>query len=148
MRYLLDTNILLLYLRLHSKAGEIDRLYQPLYASNTAIISTVTIGELKALAVMNGWGAQRLKKMKELIKEFLVIPVDAEDLLDMYAEIDAFSQGRLPSHPTSLSARNMGKNDLWIAATAALTGAKLITTDKDFDHLDGKFLELIRIDLA
>jgi predicted nucleic acid-binding protein len=34
-----------------------------------------------------------------------------------------------------MSARNMGKNDLWIAATALATKATLITTDKDFDHL-------------
>lgn len=29
----------------------------------------------------------------------------------------------------------MGDNDLWIAATAKVTGALLLTTDKDFDHL-------------
>lgn len=29
----------------------------------------------------------------------------------------------------------MGKNDLWIAATAYVTGATLLTTDADFDHL-------------
>ena len=34
----------------------------------------------------------------------------------------------------------MGKNDLWIAATAMATGATLLTTDKDFDHLDPTFL--------
>lgn len=33
--------------------------------------------------------------------------------------------------------------DLWIAATAVATGAKLITTDKDFDHLDGIWLDRI-----
>jgi len=41
----------------------------------------------------------------------------------------------------------MGKNDLWIAATASVTGAGLMTIDGDFDHLDGKFLELIKIEL-
>jgi predicted nucleic acid-binding protein len=29
----------------------------------------------------------------------------------------------------------MGKNDLWIAASAAESGSLLITTDHDFDHL-------------
>jgi tRNA(fMet)-specific endonuclease VapC len=29
----------------------------------------------------------------------------------------------------------MGKNDLWIAATARAASATLITTDTDFDHL-------------
>jgi tRNA(fMet)-specific endonuclease VapC len=29
----------------------------------------------------------------------------------------------------------MGKNDLWKAAVAAVQGAVILTTDKDFDHL-------------
>jgi len=35
----------------------------------------------------------------------------------------------------------MGKNDLWIASTAALLGLKLITTDADFNHLHDVFIE-------
>lgn len=38
--------------------------------------------------------------------------------------------------------RNMGKNDLWIAAAAALLGLKLITTDQDFNHLHRVFIEV------
>jgi len=37
----------------------------------------------------------------------------------------------------------VGKNDLWIAATAQVTNSKLVTTDKDFDHLDGVFIDII-----
>jgi len=40
----------------------------------------------------------------------------------------------------------MGENDIWIAATAKVTGAVLLTTDKDFDHLHGKYLTRIWID--
>jgi predicted nucleic acid-binding protein len=45
-----------------------------------------------------------------------------------------------------MTARNMGKNDLWIAATASVQSATLITTDKDFDHLNGVFLPVIYVD--
>ena len=45
------------------------------------------------------------------------------------------------------SSRNMGKNDLWIAATASITNSKLITSDKDFNHLNGKYLDLILIEI-
>ena len=45
-----------------------------------------------------------------------------------------------------MSSRNMGKNDLWIAAAASVLNAKLLTTDKDFDHLNEEFLEIIYID--
>jgi tRNA(fMet)-specific endonuclease VapC len=39
----------------------------------------------------------------------------------------------------------MGKNDLWIAATASLLNLKLITTDADFDHLDSSFISLQKL---
>lgn len=44
------------------------------------------------------------------------------------------------------SAIKMGKNDLWIAATAVVENAELITTDKDFIHLDGEFLTVHYVD--
>lgn len=39
-----------------------------------------------------------------------------------------------------MSSRNMGKNDLWVAATTLVTNATLITTDGDFDHLNPKII--------
>ncbi len=35
----------------------------------------------------------------------------------------------------------------WIAPTASVTEAKLMTMDRDFNHLDKKYLELISIEL-
>ena len=58
--------------------------------------------------------------------------------MDAYVNIDAFSQGKTPApngQPLNNSSRNMGKNDLWIAATAYAMNAELLTTDGDFDHL-------------
>jgi tRNA(fMet)-specific endonuclease VapC len=34
----------------------------------------------------------------------------------------------------------VGENDTWIAATAHVTGARVLTTDTDFDSLDPTFL--------
>lgn len=34
----------------------------------------------------------------------------------------------------------MGKNDVWIAATAKVANAVLLTIDADFDHLNGLYL--------
>ncbi|WP_224751124.1 PIN domain-containing protein [Mucilaginibacter pankratovii] len=39
----------------------------------------------------------------------------------------------------------MGKNDLWIASTAALLGLTLVTTDNDFDHLNNVFFDVRKI---
>lgn len=46
--------------------------------------------------------------------------------------------------PAGLSARNMGKNDLWIAATALYLDLPLHTTDNDFDHLPPLGLVLVK----
>lgn len=66
----------------------------------------------------------------------------------MYGQIDAYSQGKLENQPLKKSSRNMGKNDLWIAAIASLTNSTLITTDRDFSHLDKSFLDLALIRLV
>ena len=47
-----------------------------------------------------------------------------------------------------MSARNMGKNDLWIAASAMELKATLLTTDKDFDHLHTQLINVEVIDIA
>jgi tRNA(fMet)-specific endonuclease VapC len=58
-------------------------------------------------------------------------PVETPGVLEAYVAIDVYS---LDNGVT------MGKNDVWIAATAQVTGATLLTTDHDFDHLAGIFL--------
>lgn len=78
----------------------------------------------------------------------LVIPIAQQDIFRAYGQIDAFSQGKLSTPPLGMSARNMGKNDLWIAATAHVTQATLVTTDKDFGHLHTHFLEVDWVDIA
>ena len=46
------------------------------------------------------------------LNQFLIIPIEAKDIVDVYAEIDAFSKGKLLNKPlpAGKSARNMGKN--------------------------------------
>jgi tRNA(fMet)-specific endonuclease VapC len=43
-------------------------------------------------------------------------------------------------------AKTIGKNDMLIAAAASAANAFLITTDKDFRHIDNQLLKLIWID--
>jgi predicted nucleic acid-binding protein len=100
------------------------------------LISVVVAGELEAFAMKATWGYQKLSVMRAIFERFGVIEVNA-DLIPIYAQSDAYSQGKLSIKPLppGISARNMGKNDLWIAATALYFGVELHTTDKDFDHL-------------
>jgi tRNA(fMet)-specific endonuclease VapC len=143
MRYVLDTNIILQYLRESALSVYIDKQFNPLNSIvNDAIISVVTIGEIKSIAKINHWGKKKLNKIELLCEELLITDINSEDLLERYAEIDAFSQGKLIDRPLSISARNMGKNDLWIAATASILDATLLTTDQDFNHLHSEYLTL------
>ncbi len=141
MRYILDTNILLHYLRASNVSLKIEEIYRPLDSTqNEAILSVVSIGEIKALAKINHWGEKKLEKLEQLLEELLITDIHSEDVIERYAKIDAFSHGKLENRPLNMSSRNMGKNDLWIAATASVLNATLLTTDLDFNHLHHEFL--------
>ena len=149
MNFLLDTNILLLYLRENKRlAAQIDALYAPLAAPNTSVLSVVTVGEIRSIAIQSQWGVARISKLFQFVQKFPIADIHVETIIQRYAEIDAFSQGRLPGRPLGTSSRNMGKNDLWIAATASVLGLTLLTTDHDFQHLDGQFFDVVQLDLA
>ena len=143
MRYLLDTNILLHYLRESDLSIMIDQQYNPLDSNiHEAILCVVSVGEIRAISKINQWRKKKLEKIELLCEELLITDINTEDLIERYAEIDAFSQGKLKDRPLSISARNMGKNDLWIAATASILNATLLTTDLDFNHLHNVFLNI------
>jgi tRNA(fMet)-specific endonuclease VapC len=146
-RFLLDTNILLAYVRGHNKFY--DRIEHDLNLSQpgtTVMISVVTKGELLSLGSQNKWGKAKLQQLDETLRAMVVLNISDSNiaLLDAYARIDAFSQDRLVGKPLGLTARNMGKNDLWIAATAYVTNATLVTTDGDFDHLSPAFIDVAK----
>lgn len=86
----------------------------------------------------------KLKVVERLIDDLVIVEIRYKDLIDNYIDIDTFSNGSNPKRIRKGSAIKMGKNDLWIAATAVVTGSKLITSDNDFDHLDGEYFEVIK----
>jgi len=63
--------------------------------------------------------------------------------------IDAFRQNKHPKHKRDgQNAFAMSDNDIWIAATASVLQATLLTTDKDFIPLNQVFLDVSLIDAA
>ena len=69
--------------------------------------------------------------MEFVLGYFQVLTITNSKIIEAYAVIDSHFQ---------LQGHSMGKNDLWIAATAHATGATLLTTDKDFDPLTPMFI--------
>ncbi|MFK7982370.1 MAG: hypothetical protein AB8G86_20480 [Saprospiraceae bacterium] len=100
--------------------------------------------------VKRNWGDKRKQQLLDAITEYIIHPIKMQPIFDNYAEIDAYSQSKLVNKPLlkGVAARNMGKNDLWLAATSYAINAKLVTTDKDFDHLNHSFLEIDRMNLS
>jgi predicted nucleic acid-binding protein len=144
-KYVLDTNAVIYFLRdeaLHKTLANELSLYK---APNLAIVSVVTLGELKAMALKNNWGERKIEILQGILSEFVVADINSEQVLNNYALLDAFSQNRLKNQPLPSSSRNMGKNDLWIAATTLSAEATLITSDNDFNHLENTFFEVIKI---
>ena len=142
MIFVFDTNILLHYIRESSVMVEVEQRFDPLGQGNESWISAVVVGEIRSIALQNRWGNKRTSKLDVFLSRFLISDININDIILRYAEIDAFSQGLHPTISAAFSARNMGKNDLWIAATASILGATLLTTDVDFNHLNGIFLEV------
>ena len=128
---LLDTNVVLTLVRGNTLASYIDTRFGLRISKVRPLISVVTHGEIRVLASRNGWGANKLEALQTALDNLVTVDVNHPDVLDAYVEIDLYSQ----NHPDG--ARNMGKNDLWIAACAKAATAALLTTDKDFDHLNG-----------
>lgn len=132
-----DTNILVHLVRSDRVGERIRAKYSPLMTDPRPSICAVTEGELRSLAYQWGWGKQKRDQMEFLLGYFWQLPIEVPEMFEAYALIDSFSERN--GYP-------MGKNDVWIAAAAHLTGSTLITTDKDFTHLHPDFLNFDWID--
>ena len=141
MTYLIDTNIIMHYIRESEVFESVRRDYGMFTPSNNVIISEVSVGEIYSLAKRNRWGDRRMERLRLFLLNLGVTQISQPGIYQAYANIDAYSQSNHPtlSLPQGMTARNMGKNDLWIAATAHVLRATLVTTDKDFDHLQNFF---------
>ena len=80
--------------------------------------------------------------LEQALADVVTVDLGHPGVIDAYVELDLASQ----AHPAG--ARNMGKNDLWIAAAAKAAGATLLTTDKDFGFLVPEHLAAVIIDPA
>lgn len=135
--YLLDTNILVHLVRGDAVWVRVRTTYQPLLIEPRPLISVVTAGELRSLALQFNWQTDRIDQLDFYLGYFKRVSIDDADIIRAYAVIDAHC--RRIGQP-------LGKNDAWIAATASVAGARLLTTDKDFDRLDPLFLSRDWID--
>lgn len=139
--YLLDTNIIIHLVRGSALGQAASELIGPDTGLSRCAISVVTVGEIYSFALQQTWGEKKVSHLMDLVAQVVQIDINYPETLTTYAELDALSRS---------GGVRMGKNDLWIAATARvtarLTGVTLLTTDRDFDHLHPDYLKRVRFD--
>lgn len=147
-RYLFDTSILLHYVRGSMLALHVDNQYRPSELPNYAVVSVVSIGEMYSLALRHKWGAQKQDTLKKLINSIPSVDINNSSIINRFAELDVYRLGKHPEKPLAAgeSSKSIGDNDLWIASTASILKATLLTTDKDFIIFDKVFIDIEYID--
>ena len=133
---LLDTNVVVQVCRGKETGERIDKAYGLRSRPERPLISVITVGECLAFAKHRRWGDAKMATLREMLAEFVVVDIISRDVLERYAEIHAMGID---------SGWNLSDNDTWIAATASVTSAVLLTTDKDFERVDGRLLKHIFI---
>jgi tRNA(fMet)-specific endonuclease VapC len=134
---LLDTPILLHLVRRDALAEWALGYYRFLEQASQPLVSVVSVGEIYAISLRLGWGHAKRQQLERILDQALTVPLDYPRLVEAYARIDTHC--RRMGTP-------LGENDTWIAATAHATGARLLTTDRDFNHVAPTFLSLDWID--
>ncbi len=134
---LLDTNIVIFLVRGGPLGQTIDRRFQLRARPERPPVSVVTLGEALAFARQRGWGAARIERLRELLRELVPVNLNSQPVLERYAEISEFLRR---------NGRTLSDNDVWIAACASAAEATLLTTDRDFDPLAGQYLDRVWID--
>ena len=148
--FLLDTGLLLGFCRAAPWALQARTVHGLGEPDATIFTSIVCHEELLSLAEKFGWGRDKRTRLREVLATMPVIDINDESILEAYAQIDTWTHGKSVTSPDNIPppkpAIPMKQNDLWIAATAHVSGAMLLSTDKDFAHLNDVWLKFVYID--
>ncbi len=148
--FLLDTGLLLGFCRSAPWALQARTVHGLGEPEATVFTSIVCHGELLSLAEKFGWGRDRRTRLREVLATMPVIDINDELILEAYAQIDTWTHGKSVIFPDSTPppkpAIPMKQNDLWIAVTAHVSGAVLLSTDRDFAHLNDVWLKFVYVD--
>ena len=148
-RFLLDTNLLLGFTRKAPWAIRARAEFNLGDPETMVFTSVICQGEILALAEKNGWGSNRRTHLEQILNQVPTLDISKRTILGAYARIDAWTHGKPVISPQNAPppkpAVPMQQNDLWIAATAHVSGAALLSTDMDFRHLDSVWFKFIHV---
>ena len=127
-RVVVDTDVVSFLFKNHP----IGNRYDPELAGRVPLISFMTLAELERWAIQHRWSAQRLHWLHLYLRRFTVVP-SSPDLCRRWAEVTVAAQA---------GGRRIECADAWIAATATLYAAPLVTHNRT-DYLGVPDLTLI-----
>jgi predicted nucleic acid-binding protein len=107
-------------------------LYNPHITSKLALISFMTLAELRQWSLFRNWGETRRQRLESFLRDYVVIHSD-DHLCAKWAEVTRSSIRS--GHPIDTA-------DAWIAATALLHGVPLVTHNRSH-YLGVEGLQLI-----
>jgi predicted nucleic acid-binding protein len=106
--------------------------YDPELAGRITLISFMTVAEIERWVLQYRWGKQRIQLLRTFLERFTVVP-SSPDLCRKWAEVMVTAQA---------AGRRIESADAWIAATALLHDAPLLTNNRN-DYLGVAGLTLI-----
>jgi tRNA(fMet)-specific endonuclease VapC len=126
--------------QLTRRTWPLGELYRPLAEGRAAVISFITVAELRFGARLATWGPQRLRRLeRELRRAETIWP--GPELIDAYAALRAWC---------IKAGHGLGQKDheadRWVAATAMWLGVPVVAHDAIFANVDGLSL-LTKLDL-
>ena len=124
----IDTDVVSFLFKGDSRA----QLYLPHLQDRQWLVSFMTEAELEQWALLSNWSAARRDWLRLFLERFVVVP-SSRDLVLKWAEVMV---------ATRRVGRRLEAADAWIAATAVLYDAPLVTHNRN-DYLGVASLKLI-----
>lgn len=123
-----DTDVVSFLFKNHPIASR----YDPELQGRILLLSFMTVAELERWTMQHRWSAQRLHWLHFYLRRYTVVP-SSPDLCRVWAEVTVAAQA---------SGRRIECADAWIAATARLYDAPLVTHNRT-DYLGVPGLMLV-----
>lgn len=134
---LLDTSVLVHLARRTATGLQIEADHHLAKRSDRPLFSTITEGEITGLARFRGWNPTKLALLASLLGNLVRVEAGLPEVVDAYADLYGINRRQ---------GLNLGLNDLWIAATARATKARLLTCDRDFQRIPNQWIDCLWID--
>lgn len=127
-RVVVDTDVVSYVFKNHPFGSR----YDPELAGHITLISFMTVAEIDRWMLQYRWGNQRVQLLRTFLQRFTVVP-SSPDLCRKWAEVMVAAQA---------AGRRIESADAWVAATAMLHDAPLLTNNRN-DYLGVTGLTLI-----